>query len=213
MSWFSKEKFFLCGVFSKRCTWIRTPGVNWPSAITPRISWIPGSWITLASWRCHRWLRLRFAVIPACRNAGYGNLRKKLKPLKCALARHAKSDRLTRGLAGSFFDWCAAYGLELTAVRPFHVSAWIEDFPGSKPTVKQKLAAVRMLYDFLVVRQSHARTPHTPCAGQSMWSRKARRLSGSAKMPRRYWIQFQRIRCPAYGTGRSLPRCSTVSPV
>src|SRR5437868_9595781 len=52
-----------------------------------------------------------------------------------------------------FFDWCAAHGLELTTVRPFHVAAWIEDFPGSKPTVKQKLAAVRMLYDFLVVRQ------------------------------------------------------------
>ena len=38
-------------------------------------------------------------------------------------------------------------------MRPFHVSAWIEEFPGSKPTIKQKLAAVRMLYDFLVVRQ------------------------------------------------------------
>jgi site-specific recombinase XerD len=66
---------------------------------------------------------------------------------------------LTRGLAGSFFDWCAAHGLELTTVRPFHVAAWIEDFPGSKPTVKQKLAAVRMLYDFLVVRQI---TPSNP---------------------------------------------------
>src|SRR5258707_9417416 len=26
-----------------------------------------------------------------------------------------------------FFDWCAAHGLELTSVRPFHVAAWIED--------------------------------------------------------------------------------------
>ena len=59
----------------------------------------------------------------------------------------------------AIFDWCAAHGLELTTVRPFHVSAWIEDFPGSKPTVKQKLAAVRMLYDFLVVRQI---TPTNP---------------------------------------------------
>ncbi len=32
-------------------------------------------------------------------------------------------------------------------------------FPGSKPTIKQKLAAVRMLYDFLVVRQI---TPSNP---------------------------------------------------
>ena len=44
-------------------------------------------------------------------------------------------------------------------MRPFHVAAWIEDFPGSKPTIKQKLAAVRMLYDFLVVRQI---TPSNP---------------------------------------------------
>jgi integrase len=29
----------------------------------------------------------------------------------------------------------------------------MEDFPGATPTIKQKLAAVRMLYDFLVVRQ------------------------------------------------------------
>jgi integrase/recombinase XerD len=39
------------------------------------------------------------------------------------------------------------------------VAAWIEDFSGSKPTIKQKLAAVRMLYDFLVVRQI---TPSNP---------------------------------------------------
>ena len=31
-----------------------------------------------------------------------------------------------------FFDWCAAHGLGLTTVRPFHVAAWIEDFPGSR---------------------------------------------------------------------------------
>src|SRR6202043_1446370 len=43
-----------------------------------------------------------------------------------------------------FFDWCAANGLELTTVRPFHVAAWIEDFPGSKPTVKLKLAAAHV---------------------------------------------------------------------
>src|SRR3982074_1962085 len=52
-----------------------------------------------------------------------------------------------------FFDWCTAHGLQLTTVRPFHVAAWIEDFPGSKPTIKPRLAAVRMVYDFLVVRQ------------------------------------------------------------
>src|SRR6476646_5475442 len=30
-----------------------------------------------------------------------------------------------------FFDWCAAHGLELMTVRPFHVSAWIDSQPNS----------------------------------------------------------------------------------
>ena len=86
-------------------------------------------------------------------------------------------------------------------MRPFHVAAWIEDFPGSKPTVKLKLAAVRMLYDFLVkFGKLRHRTRRILFAGQSTSSRKARRLSGAAKTPRGYWIQSQRIRCPAYGT-------------
>ena len=38
----------------------------------------------------------------------------------------------------------------LDTVRPFHVAAYIEQMPGSKPTIKQKLAAIRMLYDFLL---------------------------------------------------------------
>ena len=88
-----------------------------------------------------------------------------------------------------FFDWCAAHGLELTTVRPFHVAAWIEDFPGSKPTVKQKLAAVRMLYDFLVVRQITSSNPAHSVRGPKyvvkkgktpVWSREdAKRLLDS----------------------------------
>jgi hypothetical protein len=52
-----------------------------------------------------------------------------------------------------FFHWARENGLALDTVRPFHVAAYIEQMPGSKPTIKQKLAAIRMLYDFLVVRQ------------------------------------------------------------
>jgi hypothetical protein len=66
-----------------------------------------------------------------------------------------------------FFDWCGRHGLELKTVRPFHVAAWIEDFPGSKPTIKQKLAAVRMLF-----AKSRHRIQHIPFAVQSTWSKK-----------------------------------------
>ena len=52
-----------------------------------------------------------------------------------------------------FFHWARENVLTLDTVRPFHVAAYIEQMPGSKPTIKQKLAAIRMLYDFLVIRQ------------------------------------------------------------
>ena len=44
-------------------------------------------------------------------------------------------------------------GLWLTAVAPLHVAAYIRTYPGSAPTVKQHLAAIRMLGDWLVVSQ------------------------------------------------------------
>jgi site-specific recombinase XerD len=59
-----------------------------------------------------------------------------------------------------FADWCEGRGLAgLEHVKPPHVAAYIEGLavarpegPGlSKPTVKQHLAALRMLFDWLVV--------------------------------------------------------------
>ena len=54
---------------------------------------------------------------------------------------------------GQFLAWCAARGLGLQAVAPLHVAAYIRTHPGSAPTVKQHLAAIRMLGDWLVVSQ------------------------------------------------------------
>jgi site-specific recombinase XerD len=52
-----------------------------------------------------------------------------------------------------FAAWCDARGLhELAAVQPFHVAAFVKELQGSfaPPTVKQHLAALRMLFDWLV---------------------------------------------------------------
>ena len=54
---------------------------------------------------------------------------------------------------GQFLAWCEARGLALEAVSPLHVAAYIRTHPGSAPTVKQHLAAIRMLGDWLVVSQ------------------------------------------------------------
>jgi integrase/recombinase XerC len=53
-----------------------------------------------------------------------------------------------------FADWCDARGLSsLPVVRPVHVAAYIEELQGelSAPSVKQHLAGLRMLFDWLVV--------------------------------------------------------------
>ena len=54
---------------------------------------------------------------------------------------------------GQFLGWCEARGLGLREVSPLHVAAYIRTHPGSAPTVKQHLAALRMLGDWLVVNQ------------------------------------------------------------
>jgi site-specific recombinase XerD len=61
-----------------------------------------------------------------------------------------------------FFAWCEANGLdELAAIEPIHVGAYIKSMAGKfeKPTVKQHLAAIRMLFDYLVVGQILAINP------------------------------------------------------
>ena len=70
-----------------------------------------------------------------------------------------------------FFAWCSEQGLSLPAIRSFHVSAYIEELLDedkhglSKPTVKQHLAAIRMLFDWLVVGQVCRENPAAAVRG------------------------------------------------
>ena len=66
---------------------------------------------------------------------------------------------------GQFLAWCEARGLALEAVSPLHVAAYIRTHPGSVPTVKQHLAAIRMLGDWLVVSQVLAVNPAAAVRG------------------------------------------------
>ena len=51
-----------------------------------------------------------------------------------------------------FFEWAAARGLSFAEIESPHVSLYIEDCLAglSRPSVKQRLASVRMLYDWLI---------------------------------------------------------------
>src|ERR1700749_1094702 len=55
----------------------------------------------------------------------------------------------------SFFAWCDERGLTLTTIRPHDVATYIEtrQLTHSAPDVKQQLAAVRMLFDWLITGQ------------------------------------------------------------
>jgi site-specific recombinase XerD len=57
---------------------------------------------------------------------------------------------------GDFAAWCCEYGIsELGAVRPVHVAAYVEGLQKTiaAPSVKLQLAAIRMLFDWLVIGQ------------------------------------------------------------
>lgn len=68
----------------------------------------------------------------------------------------------------SFSDFCEARGLhQLDQVQPLHVAAWVEMQLRvySKPTVKQQLAGVKMLFDWLVVGQVVPMNPASSVRG------------------------------------------------
>jgi len=53
-----------------------------------------------------------------------------------------------------FFAWCEKHRVyTLEQVKPIVVASYIENHSGAVPTVKQHLAAIRMLFDFLVTGQ------------------------------------------------------------
>jgi integrase/recombinase XerD len=52
-----------------------------------------------------------------------------------------------------FCRWCEEHGLQLASIRPLHVSAYIEAKPLTAPSIKQHLAALRGLFNWLVIKQ------------------------------------------------------------
>ncbi|HMI85608.1 MAG TPA: tyrosine-type recombinase/integrase [Polyangiaceae bacterium] len=72
-----------------------------------------------------------------------------------------KNTRLAYARAcGQFLAWCEDRGIErLQDIKPMHVAGYIEKHPSSVPTVKQHLAAIRMLFDWLVTGQVLATNP------------------------------------------------------
>lgn len=64
--------------------------------------------------------------------------------------------------AGAFLRWCEDRGIaRLESVQPVHVAAYIEELGSTMapPTVKQHLACIRMLFDWMVTGQAMPTNP------------------------------------------------------
>ena len=78
--------------------------------------------------------------------------------------RNPNTRRAYARATNEFLTWCGAVGVSsLAAVAPLHVATWIElkTHTLAAPSVKQRLAAIRHLFDWLVVGQV---VPHNPAA-------------------------------------------------
>jgi site-specific recombinase XerD len=75
-----------------------------------------------------------------------------------------------------FFRWCESRGLGLDGIGPMHVAAYIEKLGKelSRPTVKQQLAAIRMLFDWLVVGQVVPFNPASSVRGPRFSTKKGK---------------------------------------
>ena len=81
-----------------------------------------------------------------------------------ASIRNTHTRRAYAGAVGEFLVWCEGRGVaSIAAVQPLHVATYIEALSKARsaPTAKLRLAAIRRLFDWLVVGQV---MPHNPAA-------------------------------------------------
>jgi integrase/recombinase XerD len=75
-----------------------------------------------------------------------------------------------------FFAWADEKRLRLEQIRPLHVAAYVEALARdvSAPTVKQNLAAIRMLFGYLVVSQIIEMNPAAAVRGPRYSAKKGK---------------------------------------
>ena len=104
------------------------------------------------------------ANLPALVTASGGNASRRFLEFFAANIRNPHTRRAYSRAVGEFLAWCEKHGVASIAdVEPLHVATWIElqSRSVSAPTVKQQLAAIRHLFDWLVIGQI---VPQNPAA-------------------------------------------------
>lgn len=94
--------------------------------------------------------------IPAIIAAAGDNAARRFVEFFTATIRNANTRMAYARAVSAFLEWCRVRGVHrLGDIEPVIVAAWVEELQQqrSAPTVKQHLAAVRMLFDWLVTGQ------------------------------------------------------------
>lgn len=119
--------------------------------------------------------RITAPALPALLAAADDRARIRYIEFFTATIRNPNTRRAYARASGDFLIWCEQHGIpSLVAVQPVHVAAYIEQMTEalSAPTVKQRLAAIRHLFDWLVTGQI---VPVNPAASVRGPSHKVRR--------------------------------------
>src|SRR5271170_2254094 len=98
-------------------------------------------------------LRATARALPAIVMAADDDTRERFLEFFSSNIRNPHTRRAYRAAVQDFLDWCASAGVStLREVRPLHIAAWIEQQSQTHkaPTAKQRLAAIRHLFDWLV---------------------------------------------------------------
>ena len=116
-----------------------------------------------------------------------------------ALIRNPNTRRAYARAAIEFFDWLAARGVtRLTAIESVHVAAYIEQLQKARsaPTAKLRLAALRHLFDWMVIGQIMPTNPAAAVRGPRHIVRRGKPVE---EFDGRARIGASRVRIPDLG--------------
>ena len=108
------------------------------------------------------------AMAPALVQAAGTRAQTRFWEFFAVIIRNAHTRRAYARAVGAFLNWCASHGVaSITDVQPLHVGAYVELLTRerSAPTAKQTLAAIRMLFDWLVTGQVAPTNPASSVRG------------------------------------------------
>ena len=109
-------------------------------------------------------------MVPALITAAGDQAARRFLEFFAATIRNPHTRRAYGRAVAEFLAWCDGAGVpSIAAVQPLHVATWIEMQTRelAAPTVKQQLAAIRHLFDWLVTGQVVPTNPAASVRGPS----------------------------------------------